>query len=319
MTTAPLLLEIAGRHALALALAVAGAALFGLAAVRQHGAVQLSLAGDLDGRPGGARAFWRLVRRPAWLLGSLQGIVAGGLHVAALALAPIALVQPVGVLAVPVTVALRARSGHHRPTRRQLTGCILSVASIVVLTLLLVGAAHGAVHPHLPAAGALAAVVLAVLAGAVLTSVLAPRLPRPLSGPTLACAAAVLFGLTSVLLRIVGATLLDGRVGSAPGLWVVALVGALMSACVGTWLMQTAYGSGAPQVAVCCLTLVDPLTAVGGGGLLLHEGLHLTALSGTATVVCALLAAAGVVLLSGKQSEPVVPAAPPLALTSPLP
>ena len=91
----------------AVLLATVGAVLFGLAAVRQHGAVRAGAEATEDGRHG-ARAMLRLVRDRSWLAGAVQAVVAGGTHVVALALAPITLVQPVGVIAVPVTVVASA-------------------------------------------------------------------------------------------------------------------------------------------------------------------------------------------------------------------
>lgn len=65
--------------------------------------------------------------------------------------------------------------------------------------------------------------------------------------------------------------------------------------------MQSAYRFGSPQVVICCLTLIDPLTAVVGGRLLL-DGASVTgptlAGAGTCAVTCAVVAAVGVVLLA---------------------
>lgn len=46
-----------------------------------------------------APTVWHLLRQPAWLYGALQATLAGASHIVALVLAPITLVQPVGVLA----------------------------------------------------------------------------------------------------------------------------------------------------------------------------------------------------------------------------
>jgi hypothetical protein len=287
----------ATRHGLALVLAVLAATLFGLGAVRQHGAMQRAFTGEPHGR--GLPALLRLVRSRGWLLGSAQATVASGLHVVALALAPIALVQPVGVLAVPVTVAAAARTERRWPSRHQVVGSLLSVLSIVGLTLLLLHAARAAERAvRLPTLTRVGATVVVLLMAAVLAGLLRNRLPRVVSAPVLACAAAVLFALTSVLLRVVGYTVVAGIAGPDAVLCIEALVGTALAGMLGVWLMHAAYGAGSPHAVVCCLTLVDPVAAVVGGSLLLHEDASLSGPSLTAAVVCAVLAAVGVVLLS---------------------
>lgn len=300
MTTsalAPLLVGSATRHGLALVLAVLGATLFGLGAVRQHGAVRLAFTGGRHGR--GLSAARRLVRSRAWLLGSAQATLGSVLHVLALALAPIALVQPVGVLAVPVTVAATARAEGRWASRRQVAGSLLSVLSIAGLTLVLLYDARAAERAvRLPPLDRVGATVAVLLVAAVLTGLLRGRLPRLVAAPALACAAAVLYGLTSVLLRVVGFAVVAGAAGPDAVLCVAALLGTAVAGLLGVWLMHAAYGAGSPHAVVCILTLVDPVAAVAGGSLLLHEDVRLSGLNLVAGTVCAALAALGVVLLS---------------------
>ncbi|MGH3647550.1 MAG: hypothetical protein ACRDTM_10295, partial [Micromonosporaceae bacterium] len=82
---------------LAIGLAVLGAVCFAVAAYLQHDAVhrdRLALA----------------VRRPRWLAG--LGLIGLGatVHAVALGLAPLVVVQPIGVLALPLVAALHARA-----------------------------------------------------------------------------------------------------------------------------------------------------------------------------------------------------------------
>ncbi len=113
-----------GADGVAVMLAALGAVLFGLATVRQHGAVQDTMPSDRRGLSATLKSFWNLIREPAWLIGRVQAIVAGGLHILALALAPITLVQPIGVLAVPVTVATTALKRRRRLSGAQITGSV---------------------------------------------------------------------------------------------------------------------------------------------------------------------------------------------------
>lgn len=283
-------------HGVAVLLATVGAVLFGLAAVKQHGAVRAGAEATED-RQRGVRAMLRLVRDRSWLAGAAQAAVAGGTHVLALALAPITLVQPVGVIAVPVTVVASALRTRRRPSTTQIVGASLSVAGIAALTvLLLVPAAQPAV---LPPWGALAGTVLVLVAMTALVLVTPVGARRPGARcVALATAAALLFGLNSILLKVIGEAVRSGFVAADRPALLVAVPGLALALPVGLWAMQTAYLTGSPQVVICCLTLADPLTAVIGGHLLLGDGVTASGPTSMAAVTCAVVAAAGVVVLS---------------------
>ncbi|SDS95665.1 hypothetical protein SAMN04488543_2717 [Friedmanniella luteola] len=285
-------------HVGAVLLAALGATLFGLAAVRQHGAVRAG-ADHADGSAGdrtlGPAALGRVLRDRSWLLGAAQATLAGGSHLVALALAPIALVQPIGVLAVPVTLVGDALRTGRRPARRQLLGALLSVGAVAALTLVLLGPAARGVQ--LPARGLLLGVVVAAPAAALVLLRGSRGWPDPVRCVVLSTAAAVLFGLNSVLLRTVGHLVVGGSPTAHLPLLVTAATGIALALPTGLWAMQTAYTAGAPQVVVCCLTLLDPVTAVLGGGALLSDGVDLTGAGWVEAVGCGVLATAGVLLL----------------------
>lgn len=282
-------------HILAVVLATVGAVLFGLAAVRQHGAVQATMA-DHQGLRQTVHAFWRLIRDPSWLLGAIQGVLAGGVHVIALALAPITLVQPIGVVAVPVTVVAAAVRTRRRPSRAQVLGSSLSVGGIGALTVLLLAPEA---HPvSLPSWRVIAGTALVAVAITVLASV-ARRWRWPLLRcVTLAVLAAALFGFNSVLIRLIGHVAHADLATAAAPVLLVAVLGLALALPVGLWAMQSAYLSGSPHVVICCLTLVDPISAVLGGHLLLRDGVAVGGLTLLAAVACASVAAVGVLLLS---------------------
>jgi hypothetical protein len=293
---------------LAVALAAAGAVLFGLAAVRQHDAVR-AVAGPA---PSGLRqqvgAGLRLVRQPAWLLGGVQAGLGGGLHVVALTLAPITLVQPVGVLAVPVTVVVSALARHRRPGTVQVVGTVLTVVGVAALTVvLLLPASRPA---SLPSWSLVATGTGVVLVGTGGVALLLGRAPAVLRCVTRALVAAVLFGLGSVLVRTLGEVV--ATAADHPGALVLtALCGIALALPLGGWAVQSAYLFGPPQVVICCLTVVDPLTAVVGGRVLLQDGADVTGGILAAALGCGLVAVAGIVLLArGYPTGPAAPAGP---------
>jgi Magnesium transporter NIPA len=286
-------------NVLAVAVAALGALFFGLASVRQHRAVRASVSSGRTSVREQLRAGLRLVRQPAWLIGAGQATLGGVLHVVALALAPITLVQPVGVLAVPVTVLASAVHRRRRPSRSQAVGTLLSVVGVAALTVvLLLPRARPATLPPWTtlATGVGVVLVAAVVVVLVVRGVWAPALLRCVSR---AVVAAVLFGLNSVMIRTLGEVV----GGSSPtvdptGLVVTSLVGLAVALPLGVWAMQSAYVFGSPQVVICCLTLIDPLAAVVGGRSLLQDGAAITGWTLTLAVACALVAAVGVVLLA---------------------
>lgn len=284
-------------HVLAVILAAVGATLFGLSAVHQHGAVLETMSGLGRNVRHVAAALLNLVRQPAWLIGTVQSLVAGVIHVIALALAPVTLVQPIGVLAVPATVVASAIKERRRPSRPQVAGSLLSVAGIVCLTVLLLAPERESVL--VPGWG-----TIAVLTGGLIgaTGLLAftggGAGPRSVRCVALASAGAVLFGLNSILIRLVGHLVRVGEVSLQRPVLTVAVIGVVVALPVGLWAMHAAYLSGTPHVVVCCLTLVDPLAAVLGGRILLHEGAGLAGPALAAAIGAAALAAAGVLLLS---------------------
>lgn len=297
-------------HLVAVVLAVLAAVLFGLAAVRQHGAVHATMSTGQHGGGLGVAAAWRLVRDPTWLLGALQAAAAAGSHVVALALAPITLVQPIGVLAVPVTVLGSAAAAHRSPGRRPLLGAALGVGGVAALTVVLLGPAAQPVQ--LPSWGLLLGVVLGIVAGAAVVVRSQQSWPPAARCLLLSVTAAVLFGLNAILLRTIGHLVATGGLAAhLPLLW-TALAGMALALPLGLWSMQTAYTAGSPQVVICCLTLVDPITAVVGGFLLLHDGVALSALSWVGAFACTAVAAVGVVLLSSDQAV-----TPPRAVEDP--
>ena len=297
---------MSGAHLLAVGLAVLGAVLFGLAAVRQHGAVHEVVDEMTPAGPAVAgldlSAVRRLVRQPAWLLGAVQVTAAGACHLVALVLAPLTLVQPLGVLAVPVAVVGSAVAVGRWPGRGQVVGALLGVAGVVGLAVLLLAPADRALAP--PSAGVLIAVVLGAAAVGVLVTVRGRTWSALTRCLVLSSVSAVLFGLNAILLRLVGHLVGSGALATRLPLLVTAALGIAVVLPVGLWAMQAAYTVGSAPVVTCCLTLVDPIAAVGGGYLLLHDGVTLPGLSWVGVLAGTAMATVGVVLLSIERRRP---------------
>lgn len=278
---------MSGGAAVAVVLAVLGAGCFAGAAVLQHRAVG-AVTGGAGLRVGGLAA---LLRRRSWLAGIALGVAGTALHAAALVLAPLSLVQPVGVLAVPLAVLLTAVRARRGPGPGVVAGIALAVGGVGVFVLVVAGA--GRVGPVPPGAVAVAVAV----AGAGMLALVGLRLLTRgwLRCVAAATAAAVGFGLVSVLVRAFAQAVRAGDLDAgAPGA-ALALLGALVS---GAWLVQQAFASGPPEVVVACLTVVDPLVAVLLGVVLLGEAPAADPAALAVLVPAAAVAVAGVVALA---------------------
>lgn len=255
-------------QAIAVILAVLGAALFAGAAVLQHREVS-----DLYGQPLprervlSLRRLGRIARRPGWLAGF--GLAGGGtiVHAIALALAPLRLVQPIGVLAVPVAVLLSSLRLRRAPGRSVLLGVALTMAGVAVFVAASVSATSG----NLPAPGSTLPTTLIVGGVVVALGVAGLAVGGWLRCVACATAGATAFGLLSALMRVIFQELAGGAPWYDPQVLGTG-VSAVAAMVLGGWLVQQAYPSGPPEVVVACLTVVDPIVAVLLGALLLGEG-----------------------------------------------
>jgi drug/metabolite transporter (DMT)-like permease len=291
----------------AIVLAVVGAVCFAGAAVLQHhavtarGPVAVARDGDASGavgtRAGGARRLrrvTRVVRHPRWQLG--LGLAGAGtaVHALALLLAPLRVVQPIGVLAVPVAVLLASLRTRRRPGTGVVVGVLLSVLGVVGFV-----AASAGSTTSTPPPGA-STLVAGLAVGAVVAVLAAVGGTR--SGWSaclcLATGAAAAFGLVSALVRAVSQAVTSGDVPLTAAPVLAAGVGVVLALAAGGWLVQHAYTAGSPELVVACLTVVDPVVAVVLGAVLLGEGAATPAALWAVLGLAAAAAALGVVTLA---------------------
>jgi hypothetical protein len=276
--------------ALAVLLAALGACGYALGARLQHGAVHDAMAGGGLG----LRSQGRLVRNTRWLIG-LGALGTGALlHAGALGLAPLSVVQPVGVLALPITVLLNLRAHDHRA--RELNPSVLlgvagatgGVAAFVLL------AAGSATSTSVDGDQQLVATELVILA--VLVIGVAAALTRAKVRCVLfAAGCAVAYGYVSLMTRAVTQQLGSTELFSIN---LLPLLGIAVAMVTGAWLLQHAYASGPPDLAVACLTVIDPLVAVGLGIGLLGEAAQVGGWVAAGEALCAAVACAGVFVLA---------------------
>lgn len=240
---------------------------------QQHGVAKVG-----SRRLGGARVglhvrdLLALARRPSWLFGSLLLGLAILFQLFSLYLAPLTVVQPLGAVALVVTVLLNARV-----TKKRLDGasiravllCVLGVGAFVGLAA--VTTTTVPIHDtQLVIVVAILSVVLAFFGiGFAVKRNTLPRLFYVVG-------AGMLFGfvatLAKVLITRVQTIVQTGfHLVFADWLTVVCFVGLVAAALLGSYFVQTAYSTGSPSVVVAGLTVIDPLVGVTIGIVVLGE------------------------------------------------
>src|SRR3954467_11991635 len=108
-----------------LLLAALAAGLFAVGAVRQHEAAERS-------RTPTGLSLRMMMKRRRWMLGQGATMLGTGSQVAALAVAPVAVVQPMLAVALVVALGLRAVRNRQAPLRTELLGAALTTGGLAV-------------------------------------------------------------------------------------------------------------------------------------------------------------------------------------------
>jgi hypothetical protein len=218
------------------------------------------------------------------------------LQILALALAPVTIVAPIVVLALPAVAVLNARASGERLDTTATVAVIASTLGVAVFVALASGHASPVTFPS-------SAVLLAcqIIAGAVvLFGVIGALREGILRCVMLATGAGAAYGLVSVLVRDVTYTFqTEGLRGVSP-LSATALVA---SFAIGSWYIQLAYASGPPDIVVGCQTVLSPLVATAIAIGMLDETANAGGVIGLGLVAGALVAILGVVLLARHHPE----------------
>ncbi|GAB3161019.1 hypothetical protein GCM10027059_10200 [Myceligenerans halotolerans] len=295
---------------IAVGLTLLGAVCFAAASVLQHHAVTTTEhpdapesddASEPASIPAGGpaqhmnvRHLLAIVRRRRWLQGA--GLAAAGslVHAVALLLAPLRVVQPIGVLAVPLAVLMSAWKSRSAPSWGVLGGTALTVGGVVVFVV----ASAGSATTGTPSSTATltAGIVIGGIVALLGFAGMARRGRGPLRCLALAGAVAAAYGLVSALVRVAAQAAASEGLLSPFVLGCVA--GAFVAFVVGAWLVQHAFHAGAPEIVIACLTVGDPLVAVVLGGVLLGEGSTTPIGAWVLLGAAALTAAAGVFTLA---------------------
>ena len=247
----------------------------------------------------GARA---LLGSPWFVLGVGASGVAWVLHLAALAVAPLSIVQAVLASGVIILALLGRFLCGWRISRRQWCGISLTAGALCVLVVTLPApATHAAAAP-----GTLVFVIAVLGAGA--TLVLAPRLGTPAHwhGATLGTAAGMLLGVSDVANKTLFHVAAGGPEAliSSPWLLLTLLAGVSAFVVSGRALQER----DAVPVMACASTAAN-LTAMLGGIVVFGEGLSSGAVLGGLQVLAFGLIAGAALLTVSRHGRAAVRAA----------
>ena len=226
-----------------------------------------------------------LFRDRTWVAGFAIGLGGWALYIAALALAPLSLVQAVAAGSVGL-IALFARRRGAGTTRTQLLAVVLSVAGLLLLALSIGGATHER-HASVPALAGWLAGSLAAAVG---------------SG------AAGFGGAAAGVLYAAGDVATKGAVGG--GAWLV-LVPVVLAAHGGAFVaLQLAFQRGSALASAGLSTLLTNALPIAAGIALFHEELPAGARGTMRVAAFALVVFAAALLARREEEVDYVPLAP---------
>ncbi len=275
----------------ALFLALIAAVLFGLGAVLQQRAARASARLVITPRRQGRRLANLLLGSPTWLAGAAVELVGFGFHASALHLGSLAVVQPILMLTLPVSLMLGLRRGR-RLAQVEWAGIGL-VCGAVVLFL-----AASAPQNGPPRSRWLLALVTVVCFATVAGLYALGRGATPAwRGGLIGAAAALAMALTAALTKAATADLASGGIAGPLTHW--PLYALVVAAALGVGLEQVAF-AGAPLAAVMLpVTVLNPVAAAVIGMVGWHEQLATTGPVLAIVILIALVAASvGVGILS---------------------
>lgn len=286
--------------ALALACAVVTSTSFLL---RQRGAVE-SPAVDARRPLHSARA---LFASRWWTIGWLAAVAAWMLHVGALALLQLSVVQAIVAGGLVFLAVLAERYFGFHLGRRQWAGLVITATGLAIL-----GITGG---PAGPGAGSSLGALIAVEGGVALLSALlvglSLRLDRmhPAEGMILAVAAGTLFGVSDISLKYLTHAAHAGILGGIANGWAAA---ALAASVVAFYASARSLQLGPPLAVIAFTSVAANLVAIGGGILVFHDSIGSGPLQITGRMIAFGLVIAGAALMpapmrSGDAPAPVAP------------
>lgn len=268
--------------------------LFASGATIQHLAVGRTVDETATNRSMNLHQVLSLLKNRLWLTGLATVVTGASLHIVGLALAPVTVVQPVGILAVPWSVLLAAKIRHFRPNKVIWGSVAMTIIGIVSFTHF--SSSTAAKHTVLnPLVLVVAVLIVFSIGGALgflgMNGSDARRCLLWASGGSF------FYGLSSAMIKTLFELFKTEAFWRLPLFWVV--IGFLLTCyLVGAWMIQQGYANGPAEIVVGSMTTTDPIVAVAFGIIVLGEGALVTPEAAIGMVISGAVAIGGVVILS---------------------
>ncbi|MCS5723275.1 DMT family transporter [Herbiconiux sp. CPCC 203407] len=292
-----------------IALAVVAALLLSLGnELQSRGVGKVSAQGEATGL--GLKQVKRLMRSRVWLLGTLSLGAAILVQLASLSLAPLIVVQPVGVTALVFAALLTAWATKRLPTKRVVRAILICIAGVGVFVA--VAAVVSKQRPIRDEQLIAILIVLAVVLLAIAAVFVVSRVRKKPVHPILhVFAGGILAGFVAslgktVILRVQSALSELGeefRFDSGIVLTLLCLLGIIVGGGLSIYFVQLSHVESKPEVVVAGLTVIDPVVAVVLGIVILGEAAGAPLWSIFVFVLAGAVAIAGVFLLSRAQNK----------------
>ncbi|MBZ6109348.1 MULTISPECIES: DMT family transporter [Streptomyces] len=231
------------------------------------------------------------LRRPAWWAAVALNGLGGLLHVVALALGPLSLVQPLGALTIVFALPMAALFVGRRAGATAWRGALMATVGLAGL-LSLVGASDAQSLNTAQRVGA-ALVTGGVVVALMIAGRAAHRHPAVRS-ILLATASGIAFGMSSVFTKTVAVDWTGGV--SATDLPSLAVIGVLATA--GMVLSQASYRGAGLAAPLATLTVVNPVVAAVVGITMFGETFRYGTTGTALALSCGVVAAGGLILLT---------------------
>ncbi|HEY1449597.1 MAG TPA: hypothetical protein VGF47_01490 [Solirubrobacteraceae bacterium] len=280
--------------AVAFGLALCSTTLTSLAYLREHDAAASMPALSMR-RP--LHSLHLLLEDRGWLLGFAMESSGFLLYAAALALAPLALVQSIVAGGIGLLAYLTYRTGGRQPLgARRIVGAVVSVLGLVALA---VSLSEGTGEGH----SGSTATVLIWLGGTAALALVVVLIGRRLLGVAVANAVAggLLFSIGDISTKL-------ATQGGARLAFVLSLI---LGYTLGTTLLQLGYQAGAALTVAGLATLLTNVLPILAGTIVLDEPVPSGAL-GVLRVLAFVAVTVGAVLLAQPESQPAKVATPPI-------
>jgi len=210
-----------------------------------------------------------LIKRRVWLAGIGMVIVAAVAQAAALATGPIALVQPIFIIELPVTLVLAALAYHNRAALRRLPWAAIALTTAALGAGLAIAQPSGASDSAQDTSWVIVLIVTAIFEAVLITAAAGTRgEPR---AALLGLAAACGYALTAALMKNAVADLDNGAVAFFTN-WHI--YGVAVAGVGSLFLLQNALQAGSLVASQPMLTVGDALISIAFGVTLYNEQLR---------------------------------------------